>query len=142
MSNHPDFDDDMAPLDQKTVQFIQKLDFHRNILNFFFNCIPSFDSKHSAMKNKVDENLSNPRWYLSKIVPFTALITLHEDLLPLGHMAKNNMGSSQEVNSSSVFCWLYKTCSSPRRDVRSHSLVCSKIYFLIMGIGPIRVKEL
>ena len=40
-----------------------------------------------------------------------------------------------------IFC-LFMTCYSPRRAVRSHSLVCSKIYFDIVGIGPIRVKEL
>ena len=34
------------------------------------------------------------------------------------------------------------TCSSPRCPVRSHSLVCSKIYFEIIGIGTIHVKEL
>ena len=36
----------------------------------------------------------------------------------------------------------YLTCSSPRRAVRSHSLVCSKNYLLIVGIGPILNKEL
>ena len=35
-----------------------------------------------------------------------------------------------------------KTCSSPRRAVRSHSLVCSENPFSIVGIGPIPVKEL
>ena len=34
------------------------------------------------------------------------------------------------------------TCSSPRRAVRSHSLVCSEKYLLIVGIGPILNKEL
>ena len=33
-------------------------------------------------------------------------------------------------------------CSSPRRDVRSHSLVCSENSLLIVGIGPIINKEL
>ena len=36
----------------------------------------------------------------------------------------------------------YLTCSSPRRAVRSHSLVCREIYFEIVGIGPIHVKEI
>ena len=36
----------------------------------------------------------------------------------------------------------YMTCSSPRRAVRSHYLVCSEIYFEIVVIGPIRIKEL
>ena len=35
-----------------------------------------------------------------------------------------------------------ETCSSPRRAVRSHSLVCSENPFSIVGIGPIPVKEL
>ena len=35
-----------------------------------------------------------------------------------------------------------RTCSSPRRAVRSHSLVCSKNSLLIVGIGPILNKEL
>ena len=34
------------------------------------------------------------------------------------------------------------TCSSPRRAVRSHSLVCNKNSLLIIGIWPIRDKEL
>ena len=36
----------------------------------------------------------------------------------------------------------YKTCSSPRRAVRSNSLVCSKNSLLIVGIGPILNKEI
>ena len=36
----------------------------------------------------------------------------------------------------------YLTCSSPRRTVRSHSLVCSENPFSIVGIGLIPVKEL
>ena len=34
------------------------------------------------------------------------------------------------------------TCSSPRRAVRSHSLVCCENSLLIVGIGPILNKEL
>ena len=34
------------------------------------------------------------------------------------------------------------TCSSPRRAVCSHSLVCSENSLLIVGIGPILNKEL
>ena len=34
------------------------------------------------------------------------------------------------------------TCFSPRRAVHSHSLVCSKNYLLIVGIGLILNKEL
>ena len=34
------------------------------------------------------------------------------------------------------------TYSSPRRDVRSHYLLCSQNYLLIVGIGPIPNKEL
>ena len=34
------------------------------------------------------------------------------------------------------------TCSSPRRAVLSHSLVCSENSLLIVGIGPILNKEL
>ena len=35
-----------------------------------------------------------------------------------------------------------KTCSSPRRPVRSHSLVGSENSLLIVGIGPILNKDL
>ena len=55
------------------------------------------------MKNKVDENLSNTRWYISTIFRFKSLITQHKDSLPLRQMAKNRMGYSQEVKSSSIF---------------------------------------
>ena len=34
------------------------------------------------------------------------------------------------------------TCSSPRRAVRYHYLVCSENSLLIVGIGPILNKEL
>ena len=34
------------------------------------------------------------------------------------------------------------TCSSPRRPLYSHSLVCSEDYLFIVGIGPIRDKNL
>ena len=36
----------------------------------------------------------------------------------------------------------YGKCSSPRRPVCSHSLVCSEKYLLIVEIGPIRDKDL
>ena len=32
--------------------------------------------------------------------------------------------------------------SSPRRHIRSHSLVCIENYLFIVGIGPISDKEL
>ena len=34
------------------------------------------------------------------------------------------------------------TCSSPRRPLLSHSIVCSEKYLFIIGIGPIRDKDL
>ena len=34
----------------------------------------------------------------------------------------------------------FMMCSSPIRDVRSHSLVCSENSFYILGMGPIRDK--
>ena len=37
---------------------------------------------------------------------------------------------------------MIKTCSSPRRAVRSHSLVCSENSLSIVGIGTILNKEL
>ena len=47
------------------------------------------------------------------------------------------------VLALSHFWWLVPvTCSSPRRAVRSHSLVCSKNSLLIVGIGPILNKSL
>ena len=36
----------------------------------------------------------------------------------------------------------HKTCYIPRRPVCSHSMVCSKNYLFIVGIGPIYNKEL
>ena len=54
--------------------------------------------------------------------------------------------------SGSLLCYLCScmnnhllsgvTCSSPRRDVRSHSLVCSENSLLVVGIGQILNKEL
>ena len=37
---------------------------------------------------------------------------------------------------------LHMTCSSPRHPLSYNSLVCSKNYLFIVGIGPIRDKEL
>ena len=41
-----------------------------------------------------------------------------------------------------IFGNKHMTCSIPRQAVRSHSMVCSKNYLLIVGIGPICDKEL
>ena len=56
-----DFDGEMTSLNRTTNQFIQKLHFHRKILKFVIGCIPNFDTKIAAMKNKIDETPSNPR---------------------------------------------------------------------------------
>ena len=37
---------------------------------------------------------------------------------------------------------LLNTCSSPRRPLRSHSLICSEKYLFIAGIERIRDKEI
>ena len=58
-SKHSNFDDDMAFFDKTTVQFLQKNHYHRKVLKFVLDCIPSFDAKISATKNKVDETPSN-----------------------------------------------------------------------------------
>ena len=39
-------------------------------------------------------------------------------------------------------CIWYKTCSSPRCPLLSHSLVCIENNLFIVGIGPILNKEL
>ena len=54
LSKHQNFYNDMESFDMKTVQFIQKLHFHRNVLKFFLGCIPIFDVKNSDMKTNVD----------------------------------------------------------------------------------------
>ena len=89
----------MASFDKKTVAFILKNQFHKNVLKFVLYCIPSFDDKITVTQNKVDENPSNSRWYFLTSVPFKTLITQHQDQFPSRHMAKDNMGSSQEENS-------------------------------------------
>ena len=48
--------------------------------------------------------------------------------------------SFADDNGISLTC--DETCSSPRRHVHSHSLVCNENPFSIVGIGPIPVKEL
>ena len=42
----------------------------------------------------------------------------------------------------SIWSFMNKTCSGPRRAVRSHSVVCSENSLLIVVIGPILNKEL
>ena len=78
----------MAFFDKTTIQFIQKLHFSRNILKFFLGCIPSFDAKIAAMKNKDNETPYNPGWDFSTSVPFKTLITQHQNRLTLIHMKK------------------------------------------------------
>ena len=86
----------MATFDNKTVQLIQNVHFHTNVLEFVLGCIPSFDAKFSAMKTNVVDTPSNPRWNFLIIVPFKTLITQRQDQLTLGHMKNNNnMESSQ-----------------------------------------------
>ena len=88
MSKHPNFDNDMASFDKTMVEFLQKLNFPRNILKFFLGCIPIFDDKITAMKNKVYETPSNPRWEFLTSVQFKTLIKQHQDWLPLRQMVK------------------------------------------------------
>ena len=80
------------------------------MLKFVIGCIPSFDAKISAMKNKVDKTQSNSRWEFSTSVPFKTFITQHQDKFPSRHTAKkNDTGSSQEGKSESISCWIYGT---------------------------------
>ena len=44
----------MASFDKTTVEFIQNICSHINILKFVLGCIPSFDDKITALKNKAD----------------------------------------------------------------------------------------
>ena len=83
MSEHKCFDDDIEYFDNKTVQFIPNLHFHRNASKFVLGYITSFDVKIGAMKTKVDDTTSNHRWDVSTCVPLKKLITQHQDLLPL-----------------------------------------------------------
>ena len=48
-----------------------------------------------------DETPYNTIWGFSKVVPFKTLIKQHQDRLPLRHMVKNDMESSQKGSSSS-----------------------------------------
>ena len=51
-------------------------------------------------------------------------------------------GQPHRSGGHSLLMTTTETCSSPRRAIRSHSLVCSENYLLIVGIGPILNKEL
>ena len=61
------------------------------------------------MKTYVDETPYSPRFYFSTIFPFKTLITQQQYILPLRHMAKKYMESSQERKSSLISCSLYDT---------------------------------
>ena len=50
--------------------------------------------------------------------------------------------NTKDVFISYMLAMAVMTCSRPRRDVRSHSLVCSENSLLIIGIGPVLNKEL
>ena len=55
LNKHPNSDDDMASFDKITIEFLQKY-------IFIETYVPCFDAKISAMKGKIDETLSNPKW--------------------------------------------------------------------------------
>ena len=58
------------------------------------------------------------------------------------HTHLGMIGTPFSVLSVGYFSTWSLTCSSPRRAVRSHSLVCSENSLFIVGIGPILIKEL
>ena len=70
------------------VQFLQNLNFHRNVIKFVWSCTSTFDAKVVDMKTNVNDTQSYPKWVDSIIVPFKTIISQHQDLLPLIHMAK------------------------------------------------------
>ena len=49
--NNPNFYDDMVSFDKTTVQFLQKIYFHRNVLKFVLSCIQRFDAKITTTNN-------------------------------------------------------------------------------------------
>ena len=51
-----------------------------------------------------------------------------------------NLGSFTEFGLVTKI-WML-TCSSPRRPLLFHSLICTEKHLFIVGIGPIRDKEL
>ena len=65
-----------------------KTSFYWNLLKFVLGCIPSFGDKVAAMKDKVEETLSNTKWYFSTFVPIKTLKTHHQYKLSLRHMAE------------------------------------------------------
>ena len=73
----------MVSFDNTTIEFLQKLHYHRNVVNFFLGFIPRFYDKITATKNKLDETPLNPRWEFLTGVPFKRLITQHQYILPL-----------------------------------------------------------
>ena len=68
----------MVSFDKTTIQILHKLHFHRNLLKFVLGCIPCFDAKIVATKNKFDKNPSNPIWEFLTSVPLKTLITQHQ----------------------------------------------------------------
>ena len=88
MSKHYCFDDDIVSFDKTTLQILQKINFHKNVLKFVLGCIPTFDAEIAATKNKVEETPSNPGWVFLTTVIFKTLIIHHKNILPLRHMKK------------------------------------------------------
>ena len=95
------------------------------------------------------------QWVLQnngKVVPRRALRRLRLEELTITNKIESNKRAAFDSNIKESFGdyispapfkpsrELFKNCSSPRCPVRSHSLVCSKIYFQIAGIVPIHVK--
>ena len=102
----------MTFFDKKTVQLLQNLHFHRNVLKFILGWITIFDAKISAIKTNVNDTPYNPKCGVSTIVPFKTLITQHQDWFLLRHMAKKDTEFIQDGKSSSILCWLYDTSNT------------------------------
>ena len=78
----------MAIFENKTIQFLQNIHFHTEVMKFFLGLISIFDIKVPGMKTNVDEYTSILRYYFSTYVTFKTLITQHQDQLPLRHIKK------------------------------------------------------
>ena len=75
------------------------------------------------------------KWNLCKIINGTSVLQVCQHPCSWKILMENSIQKYTCAHPSSY------TCSSPRRAVRSHYLVCSENYLLIVGIWPSLNKE-
>ena len=124
------------PLIKQPLIFSKKN--HRNVLKFVLGFIQRFDDKITAMKNKVGETPSNPRWWILIKFLFKILITQHRDILSLRHTAKGHGIQSREGNHQFHVGYMTHPFTNKHRIHRDHIVKTFQSSFKLVTLKCIK----